>query len=148
VRGESLARRVAWGYDIGDRPGVSSVVANKHPREKGAIMSTDGRMEKMEGQLARIRWVNRCLIGCIVVSLGVWFISMAFDRRTVWAKQFIVEDGNGKVLAALGMRKDKAGPELVLLDENGKVRAVLVVDKDGPRVTLLGADGKVIWSAP
>ena len=111
-------------------------------------MSTDGRMEKMEGQLARIRWVNRCLIGCIVVSLGVWFISMAFDRRTVWAKQFIVEDGNGKVLAALGMRKDKAGPELVLLDENGKVRAVLVVDKDGPRVTLLGADGKVIWSAP
>jgi len=37
-------------------------------------MSTDGRMAKMEGQLARIRWFNRCLIACIVLSLGVWFI--------------------------------------------------------------------------
>jgi len=37
-------------------------------------MSTDERMEKMEGQLACVRWVNRCLKACTVVSLGVRFI--------------------------------------------------------------------------
>ena len=48
------------------------------------------------------------------------------------------------------MRKDKDGPELVLLDENEKVRAVLVVDKDGagPVLKLSDENGKVIWSAP
>jgi hypothetical protein len=124
-------------------------VANKHPREKGAIMSTDERMEKMEGQLARIRWVNRCLIACIVLSLAVWFISRTFGPETAWAKsgvkeiranKFVLEDGKGKSRALLGVDED--GPKLALLDEKGKNRALVVVEKDGPALCLFDEKGQ------
>ncbi len=113
-------------------------------------MSTDERMEKMEGQLARVRWVNRCLIGCIVLGLGVWFISKTFTRETAWtqsgakeirANLFIVEDENGKPRITLAVGKDE--PMVSLWDENGKRRAALVVDKEGPMLALLDENGKV-----
>ena len=112
-------------------------------------MTTDERMEKMEGQLARVRWFNRCLIACIVLSFGVWLISKTFGAETVWAgsgakeiraNSFILEDENGKPRAELSVGKD--GPWLSLRDENGKGRVNLSVDKDGPGLWLFDEKGK------
>jgi len=112
-------------------------------------MTTDERMEKMEGQLARVRWFNRCLIVCIVLSLGAWFILNTFGSERVWSQSgakeirancFILEDENGKRRALLGM--GMGGPSLMLLDENGKSRAVLAVIKEGPSLGLLDENGK------
>jgi len=96
-------------------------------------MTTDERMGKIEGQLARMRWFNRCLIACIVLSLGVWFILKTFGPEQVWAQS------SGKVI--------RAG-SFILEDENGKARAGLSVSKDGPGLVLCDKNSKVIWSAP
>ncbi|MGB2866765.1 MAG: hypothetical protein WBC05_25765 [Sedimentisphaerales bacterium] len=141
-------------------------------------MTTDERMEKMEGQLARVRWFNRCLIACIVLSLGGWFILKSFGPETAWAQfgakviragSFILEDENGKARAGLSVLKTgpalqlydengkaraslsvlKTGPGLLLFDENGKNRVMQAVDdKDGPMLALFDKNGKPIWSVP
>ena len=96
-------------------------------------MTTDERMEKMEGQLVRVRWFNRCLIACIVLSLGVWFILKTFGLETAWAKS--------------GAKEIRAN-SFVLEDENGKPRALLGVNKDGTGLLLYDENAKEIWSAP
>ena len=112
-------------------------------------MSTDERIEKMEGQLARMRWFNCCLIACIVLPLGAWFISKNFGPKTAWAQSrvkeiransFILEDENGKGRAALSVLKD--GPVLGLFDENGKLRVGLGVLNDVPGLELFDENGK------
>jgi len=121
-------------------------------------MSTDERMEKMERQLARMRWLNRCLIAYIVLSLGVWFIERTFTAETAWmgsgikeirANVFILEDENGEPRAMLCM--DKNGPGLDLCDENGTIRAILSMrglslydENDKPRAGLDGS-GLSLW---
>jgi len=112
-------------------------------------MTTDKRIEKMEGQLARMRWFNRCLIACIGLSLGGWFIWKSFGPETAWAKsvvkeiranKFILEDENGKIRAGLYINSD--GPQFRLWDENGKPRATMSVFKDGPGLRLFDENGK------
>lgn len=39
-------------------------------------MTTDERIEKLEGQLARVRWLNRCLVALIVLSLATCLVGM------------------------------------------------------------------------
>lgn len=39
-------------------------------------MSTDERLEKVEGQLARVRWFNRCFVALIVLSLTMCLVCM------------------------------------------------------------------------
>jgi hypothetical protein len=136
-----------------------------------AIMSTDEKMKEMEGQLARIRWFNRCLIACIVLSLWVWFISKTFGPEMVWAqsgekeirgKRFILEDENGKNRVTLSVTNLGSGltwpdengkkrvvlgmvkgvPALMLYDENGEYRAGLLVHKDKPSLTLYDENGE------
>jgi hypothetical protein len=110
-------------------------------------MSSDERMKKMEGQLARIRWINRCFIACIVLGLGVWFILKTFGPETAWAQsgekviratKFVLEDENGKTRAILGMVKDR--PMLRLLDENYKAAVPLAAVKEGPVLLLYDED--------
>jgi len=112
-------------------------------------MTTDERFEKVEGQLARVRWINRCLIGCIVVALGLWFILKTFGPETAWAqsgakeiraKRFVLEDENGKTRADL--RVDKNGPSLRLCDENEKARVRLMAFKDATCLALTDENGK------
>jgi len=118
--------------------------------KKGAIMSTDERMKKMERQLARVIWFNCCLIACIVLSLGVWFISKTFGPETVRAKRFIVEDENGKGRAILGMSKEsdaalgvgKNSPCLMMSDENGMPLVMMVMSEEGSKLILSGENGK------
>ena len=111
-------------------------------------MTTDERFEKMEGQLARMRWFNYCLI-CIVLALGVWFIWKTFgpekalarfSGKVIRANSFIVEDENGKPRASLSVLK--GGPALLLNDENGKLSALLEVIKEGPRLWMHDENGK------
>jgi len=108
-------------------------------------MTTDERMEKMEKELARVRWSNRCLIGCIVLSLGVCFIWRTFGPETAWAQsgakeiranKFVLEDPNGKPCATLGYIENN-GPALLLLDKNDVVRASLGLTPDGPGLELM-----------
>jgi hypothetical protein len=108
-------------------------------------MTTDERMEKMEKELARLRWFNRCLIGCIVLSLGVCFIWKTLGPETAWAQsrakeirasKFILEDPNGKPCATLGYIENK-GPALLLLDKNDVVRASLDLTPKGPGLELI-----------
>ena len=134
-------------------------------------MTIDERIEKMERQLVRVRWVNRGLIACIVLSLlvGLPFLMAGSGVKEIRANRFILEDENGKTRAELSLKKD--GPNLSLSDENGKPRAGLTVDKDGrpgllllddngkclailsvamdgPWLALFEENGKVIWKAP
>lgn len=108
-------------------------------------MTTDERMGKMEKELARVRWFNRCLIGCIVLSLGVCFIWKTLGPETAWAQsrakeirasKFILEDPNGKPCATLGYIENK-GPALLLLDKNDVVRASLDLTPKGPGLELI-----------
>lgn len=111
-------------------------------------MTTDERIEKVESQLARMRWCNRCLIGCIVLSVGVWFIMKTLAPETAWAQsgakaiqatRFIVEDENGKPRAELSMGKQ--GPQLAMWNENGKPRIYLGVNDLGKWLSLWDENG-------
>jgi len=112
-------------------------------------MTTDKRLEKVERQLARVRWFNRCLMACIVFCLGAWFIRQSFGPETAWAQSvakviragsFIIEDENGTTRASLALDKD--GPGLKLHDENGESRVVLSMGKDQPGLVLSDKNGK------
>jgi len=129
-------------------------------------MPTDERMEKMEGQLARVIWFNRCLIACIVLSLGFCFVSKTFGPeaasaqsgvKQVRAKRFVVEDENGNGRGILAVTKE--GPTLALFDKNGKSRVLLgtgqtttvdgtVISYPESSLILFGADGRGVWQAP
>jgi len=105
-------------------------------------MTIDERIEKMERQLVRVRWVNRGLIACIVLSLlvGLPFLMAGSGVKEIRANRFILEDENGKTRAELSLKKD--GPVLLLLDENDKSRAELSLKKDGPNLSLSDENGK------
>jgi len=118
-------------------------------------MTTDERLEKVEGQLSRVRWLNRCIIACVVLPLGVWLVCKSFGPKMPWARSgakvlrannFILEDEKGQPRAALALLEE--GSLLVLCDENAKCRAELKVDKDGPILSLFDENLKPIWSAP
>jgi len=99
-------------------------------------MSTDERIEKIERQLVRMRWFNRCLIICIFLSLviGLTFLLVRSSVKEIRANSFIIEDENGKQRALFGVRL--GGPCLVLMDEYGKPNAHLVALKDSCTLSL------------
>jgi len=104
---------------------------------KEAAMTPEERIEKMERQLVQVRWFNRCLIACIVLSLGFVYISkrknvVQSGVKEIRASRFIIEDENRKPRVVLAITSD--GPGLRLCDENGKERAVLAVTPNGPEL--------------
>ena len=131
-------------------------------------MTTDERLEKMEAQLARVRWLNHRLIAGIVLSLALWGLTQTFGPETAWAQSslkeiransLILEDEKGNRRASLLALKEGAklflGDEkgtlrvalsvegLTLLDENEKPRIDLSVLKEGPGATLRDEKGRV-----
>lgn len=118
-------------------------------------MTTDERLQKVEGQLARVRWINRCLIASIVLSVGVWFIVKTLTPEMAWAQsavkeiranKFVLEDENGKDRASIAM--DRGGPGLSLMDENGKTLATMTLGKDGRGLRLMDENSNtraVFW---
>jgi hypothetical protein len=112
-------------------------------------MTTDERLQRVERQLARVRFLNRCIVLCIVLSSGVWFVSRTFGPKTAWAEsgakviranKFVLEDKNGKVRGLLGTSKD--APHLWLHDENGKVRVAVASGTAGSALSLFDENGK------
>jgi len=112
-------------------------------------MTTDERMERMEEQIARVRWLNRCLVTCVLVALALWGLTQTLGPETAWAQsgakeiranKFVLEDENGKVRGELSMGKD--GPSLALFDENAKPRALLMVGKGMEALSLWDENGK------
>ena len=102
-------------------------------------MITDERMEKMEAQLARVRWVNRCLMASAALGLALWGLTQAFRPETTWAQSgtkelqaraFVLQDENDKPRATLAYLPEK-GPMLTLMDEKGNARAVLGLKPGG-----------------
>lgn len=87
-------------------------------------MTTEQRLENIEKELARAKRLNRLLLA--VVLLAVVAMSAGISRRedVVRAKGFIV------------------------VDENGKIRATLVMLREGPLLGLFDENGKVLWQAP
>ena len=106
-------------------------------------MTNNERFERMERQLARVRWFNCCLITCIVLALAVWLILKTFNPETAWAQsapkeiranKFVLEDQDGTTRAQLAI--DLNGSMLFLHDENGNIRAALIATSDGPALVL------------
>jgi hypothetical protein len=123
-------------------------------------MTTHERLEKVERQLARVTFFNRCVTACIVLSCATWFISETFGPETAWAgsgakviraNSFLLEDEKGKVRAVMGL--DKHGAALVLGDENGTARVSLLSLKQGRKpsrcwLSLHDENGREFWHAP
>ena len=70
-------------------------------------MTTEERLETLERELARGRWVNRGLVGALGLVVGVWVLAWAFAPGTARAQganaapkvirayAFVVEDEDG-----------------------------------------------------
>ncbi len=141
-------------------------------------MTTNERMENMEAQLVRLRWLNRCLIAGVALCLALWGLTQAFAPGTaqaqsgtkeLQAKAFVLQDENDKPRATLAYVPAK-GPMLTLMDEKGNARAVLGLKPGGPSLELMNENhvvrarlavdrqmvrlvlndesGKEIWSVP
>jgi hypothetical protein len=99
-------------------------------------MTIDERIEKIEGQLIRERCFNRCMIACIILLLGIWFISKNLSGlKEIRASRFILEDEKGYTRAALEMHV-MGGPVLQLKSRNGRSYATFGLFNHGPMLTM------------
>jgi hypothetical protein len=114
-------------------------------------MTAEERLERLEVELRRARRWTRLwrllLVGLVVGSylllsrLAGRELQIQADQKEVHANRFILVDNNGKPRAMLAMLED--GPSLSLLGENGKGGALLTVDKKGPGLSLFDEKGRV-----
>ena len=101
-------------------------------------MTTEDRLEKLERELSRANRRNRCLLA--VVGLAVVGLGLAW----AWNKTTATAQGQGAAAAPKVIR----AKEFILQDANGKLRAVLSVEKGEPGLHLYDEKGKPVWSAP
>ena len=104
-------------------------------------MTTEERLEKVEKESAAAkRQLRRLMIGgpiglaCVAVLLALWA-----RPAEVQARKFVLLDENGKTRALLAM--EEFGPRLSLADAQGKTRAALCVVKTGPVLNLSDMNG-------
>jgi len=121
--------------------------------ERGQLVTTDERLEKLEWKLAHAKRRNRWVLGAVALALGVWLVAGTFGPRTagaqdggapvneVRAKRLLLVDDAGKIRAMLTMTP--AGPALVLYDAAGNPRVALDVNADGSGLALSDAAGKI-----
>jgi hypothetical protein len=116
-------------------------------------MTTEERLENLERELAATRRRSRWLLGGLALGLGalalVWASAASVPKaeaqdavgaRGLLANELIIVDENGKVRAMLGVYA--GGPSLGLYDENGKERATLGVYAGGPALALRDENSK------
>jgi len=115
-------------------------------------MTTEERLEKLERELSwakgRNRWllagVGLCLVSVVVVyGLGRASLTAHASEgapKEVRATNFVVEDGEGKPRASLGMDED--GLELRLKYGNGNIGAALCLHDDKMVLSLSDNNGK------
>jgi hypothetical protein len=116
-------------------------------------MTIEERLENMEREVRHQKRRNRWLFGAVLVVAGGMVVPAVFETTAfraraqaggtvaeIRAKNFVLEDENGKVRGVLAV--DKYGSALTLYDENGKARAWLNVGKDGPGLNMNDENGK------
>jgi hypothetical protein len=108
-------------------------------------MTIEERVENMEMGLACAKRRNRLLLAGVLLSFVLLAAAMtagiASREDIVNAKQFNLLDDNGKTRAVLVVDED--GPLLSLNDENGKPHAILNANKDGSALDLFDKNGKL-----
>jgi hypothetical protein len=121
-------------------------------------MNADERLARLEQELTVMRRRNRLMwycLGLVIVGLGTAWLHVKTvniaqaqvpETKSIRATEFILEDQNGDVRAALAVTKD--GPGLGIYDPNGTTRVALAVTKDRPGLGLYDAKGKTIWVTP
>ncbi len=112
-------------------------------------MTTEQRIEKVEKQLAQLKWHNRLLFVCIVLFLTSFFLwktlrpntaLAASGAKEIRANRFVLENENGDIRAF--MLANDAGTVLTMCDENGKQRSMITVTKDISELILHDENGK------
>jgi len=116
-------------------------------------MTTEERLANLEKGMARAKRRNCWLLAALGLALGALVLAGTLTPKTagaqgggvavneIRAQRLVLVDDEGRERAVLAAHKDGAG--LNLLDEDGKNRAALAVTKDGPRLTLLDKNGKI-----
>ncbi len=84
-------------------------------------MTTEQRLEKLEMELARAKRRNRLLLAVVLLA-AVIMTTAAVTTEDIYSRKKVVEAN-----------------AFILVDGNGKTRAILFVDKDGPMLGLSGA---------
>ncbi len=109
-------------------------------------MTIEKRLEELERKSARAQFINRLsALLEITLLLIMWFFTygtpIAQERvlDDIRVRNFILEDVNGEICAALGVFEDR--PSLVLYDKNEKPRIMLGVTNDGPQLYLFYESG-------
>jgi len=118
------------------------------------MMTIEKRLENMERELGRQKRRNRWLLGAILLAVGGLIVPGVFETtvsgarpqtggtaKEIRSRSIIIEDEKGMVRAMLVATKD--GPVLSLSDEKGKDRTWLAVSKDGLGLVLFGENGKL-----
>jgi len=122
VSASLLFSRVTWGGPLG----------------AGSLPTTGVQQQPAVQDVVRAkRFVLVDEVGATVGAFGV------FDGQL----SLLLHDKNQKARAVLAV--DKEGqPALVLLDENGKIRAQFDIENNEPRLMLLDEKGKTTFLAP
>jgi len=96
----------------------------------------------------RIRWLLAAVVVCLVSVVVVYGLGLTRmtarasgdSSKEVRANNFVLEDGNGKTRASLGMDED--GLELRLKYKNGNIGAALCLHDDKVVLSLSDNNGK------
>jgi hypothetical protein len=120
---------------------------------KEVEMATDDRLEKLERELSRARtrfhllvvWIGVCLAS---LAAAYTYAQLSLKPRPgsaevieeLRARNFVLEDGNGRVRAILGMYE--GGVMLRLNAEKGDLGATFYLDNERSGITLNDKDGK------
>jgi hypothetical protein len=110
-------------------------------------MTTEERLEKLEGELGRQKRRNRLLLWSVLGLAGILIIPLFFETtafraraqsagvaKEIHAKSFILEDENGNMRAELTMGVSGSG--LTLYNENGLPLIILAANKGLPSLSL------------
>jgi hypothetical protein len=110
--------------------------------ELGLLAERVAQLEKQNRLFKRIGLV-------LTVLLGGAALVAAQERgnlRTIEADRFLLKDANGRVRADLSVDKSKNSTQLLLNDENEKVRLNVSVFPEGPGIAMFDENGAIRYT--
>lgn len=106
--------------------------------DNAELRAVAGRIDRLEAENRRLR--RLILLTLVSITLPLLAVQCS-SGRTIKAEQLVIEDGQGKPRASLGL--DGEGTRLRLYDAQGKRRASLSLGADGqPGLALFDAEGR------